>query len=162
LCCVEQERYFTDAFGFPVVESEFPIIENKLPVIEENKLPLDISFDVQAQSTQVNIYNEGLSVIEPPVIPVLPTQLILPHTFTLDELNRAADHRPEIPESLIAHGVATGRTRRTILWEQNIPNTLVQLPIHHHHHHRSTRVKSLYRLPNGTKYWKTILNMNIA
>ena len=104
-----------------------PHLETQIPntVTHTSRLPLveniDLTFNAIAQSTPLNILNQGPSRIEPEVQPVIPAQLFLSHTFVIGDIHPAADHGPIIPENLVAKGYATGKSRRTVLWEQTLP-----------------------------------------
>ncbi len=86
------------------------------PVIPESIfVEPEVSFENLPQSTLRDYVGEGPSV---------PSGL-----FSLNTINQPADLGPIILERLLARGVPTGRTSKTILWEQSIPDTLVALPI---------------------------------
>ena len=113
-----------------------------------------MTFNAIAQSTLLNILNQGPSRIEPEVQPVIPAQLFPSHTFVIGDIHPAADHGPIIPENLVAKGHATGKSRRTVLWEQTLPGVNARLLIQQLHKQQAVRVESLYRTTNRQLFWK--------
>ena len=113
-----------------------------------------MSFDVERTSTPLNIYNHGPQTIDT-IQPSIPAQLMPQHLFSVQQVDRAGDHGSEIPPSLISQGISTGKQRRTVLWEQEIPIEDRRSAVQQKHRHRSVRVESLYYVKqNGSYYWK--------
>jgi len=120
--------------GQSMQEPRFPFIEQSLSF---NNVDQSSSRPPSNRSTPSNIYIE-------------PANRVL---FSLDTLHPQHDQGPILPEIYIPSGVYTGTTRHTVLWEQEIVDQQIQLPLQRKHTHKSIKVESLYQLPNGLKYW---------
>jgi hypothetical protein len=81
-------------------------------------------------------------------------QEIPQNLFTIEEINRPADQGVIIPHSIIPKGSPTGKSRKIVLWEQTVPAVIVNLSLQQRYTTKCSRVESLYRAPDGTKYWK--------
>jgi len=119
-------------------EPVFPFIERSLSFNDVDHSTPRPPSNNSSSSAPSNIY-------------IAPANRVL---FSLETINRPADQGPIIPIIYITGGIYTGRTRHTVLWEQETVDGLIQLPLQRKHTHKSVKVESLYRLPNGVQYWK--------
>jgi hypothetical protein len=76
------------------------------------------------------------------------------HIFTIEEINRPADQGVIIPPSIVPNGSPTGKSRKIVLWEQTVPAVIVNLSLQQRYITKCSKVESLYKTPDGTKYWK--------
>jgi len=123
--------------------------------IELESIPIERDPELSFRGIQLST-----PVPQPPIpivnTPTTPINQIPSQVFTIDDINRPHNYGPVLPNELIirGQGTPTGQVRRTVLAERIVQDNSVALPLQRYFQYCILKVKSVYRLPFGTKYWK--------